>query len=895
MNIQAHSLKVVKQGSLEARSALQKVTFIYDPDGRDSLEEARLVGSWAENGRYSDSWESSGRTMKKMDDGTFQTDVSLDPSSHRGPWQWGVLADGPAGPDRWAITTEENPQFSLTPATREVVFRPTSLQQNGAVKKGEDLRFRYWAPHAQSVDAVLWSKSEKAEQSVPLEKTPGGHWEGGLENGWATNLGKIYAYRVTDSRGESRLRVDPYTRQRMGPQRGISTLFLHKDEGREVNKFDSAGVEYTRFEVQEFPNLARVTLRFHDDNDRPLGAEQLIQRLGTDGAELVGRYHHSQKSDFWLEHLQEDGQINLLAQGKAFAAMLPPVEKLKGLNYRFSGYDAAGSLLGDLNSDGQLSEPEARALAFNDPYSSEIDGKHNWQRYGVLEKDTYVWRNDDVPRMAQHPRDQVVYQIHPGSIFGSHKNVDRTSFRDITDRLDYFKDLGVNTLQLMPVDSTEGNRDWGYIGSHNISVTENYGFVDDKGEWVQGDEALRRLVDTAHGKGFKVFGDVVYNHFGGDFNNVWNVGGEENPWFEWDDSPTGPGSSTKPTPWGALPAYNKAPVREFITNQALQRLDEFHLDGLRFDFTHPIHDQGASGGGDDGWEMLQQINRTVKLFHPNAFVAAEEFPNHPVIVTPPHKGETGGAGFDAMWNTEFQHRLINDHGNPSVLQEAARGDHTRIDKLMNQLLHQPGFRGPSSSVTVISNHDEVGNADRTLNVANLHRDPGTAGTWEKGAARTALGIGMLSPGMPMMFQGEESLATNSFKWGIPSTWDNGWDWMDKPDSPRYKHHAFTKDLIQLRTSTDAFDADSPAARVYTHEIDSVLAFSRQLGDEEYLVVASLNKDSLENYSLPLDGKWSVVLNSDDPKYGGEGRFGAGEMSDGTLDLSPANLLVLKRV
>ncbi|MCA9776681.1 MAG: alpha amylase C-terminal domain-containing protein, partial [Candidatus Eremiobacteraeota bacterium] len=681
-------------------------------------------------------------------------------------------------------------------------------------------------------------------------------------------------------------------RQRMGPQRGVSSLFLHRESGREVNKFDSSGREFSRFEVQEFPGLAKAVLAFYDDKGQRLDGDRLKERLGGEGADLVARYHEQAPSDFWSENLSPDGGIRLTPQGKAFAAILPAMDKLNGLSYRFEGYDKSGNLLGDQNDDGVLSSSEARQLPFNDPYSEKLEGTHNWQRYGIVEEDKFDWKNDAVPRMAERTADQIVYQIHPGSIFGSHKNVDRTSFKDVIDRLAYFQDLGVNTLQLMPVDSTEGNRDWGYIGSNNLAVTENYGYVDEEGRWVEGDEALRRFVDAAHGKGFKVFGDVVYNHFGGDFNNVWNVGGEENPWFEWEQNPAGPGSSTKPTPWGALPAYNKEAVREFITNQALHRLDEFHLDGLRFDFTHPIHDQGPSGGGDFGWEMLQQINRTIDLFHPEAFIAAEEFPNHPVVVTPPHKGDRGGAGFDAMWNTEFQHRLINDHGNPSVLQEAASGKHTRIDKLMNHLLHQPGFNGPNSSVTVISNHDEVGNADRTLNVANEHRDPETAGAWEKGAARTVLGIGMLSPGMPMFFQGEESLATNNFKWGVPSTWDNGWEWMEQPDSDRFKHHIFSKDLIGLRKSSDAFDGDSPAQRVYTHELDSVMAFSRKLNDEEFLVVASLNKEPLTNYRLPVDGVWTTVLNSDDSKYGGEGR--SCELRDGALNLAPGSLMVFKK-
>jgi maltooligosyltrehalose trehalohydrolase len=369
----------------------------------------------------------------------------------------------------------------------------------------------------------------------------------------------------------------------------------------------------------------------------------------------------------------------------------------------------------------------------------------------------------------------------------------------------------------------------------------------------------------------------------------------ENPWFEWSENPGQPGDSVKPTPWGALPAYNKEAVREFITNHALHQLDEFHFDGLRFDFTHPIHSQ-SGGGGDYGWEMLQKINRTIDLYHPDAFTAAEEFPNHPNIVTPPDHGEQGGGGFDAMWNTEFQHRLVHDHGNPSVLQEAAHGHFTRTDKLLHHLLHQPGFNGPGTSVTVFSNHDEVGNADRTVNVANLHRDPSLIGEWEKSVTRTSMGVGFLSPGTPLMFQGDESLATNKFSWGIPSRWDMGWEWMDQPESPRYKHHTFSKALIALRKSSDAFDATAEAHRVYSHQHDSVIAFSRKNQGEEYLVVASFNKNDLQNYNIPTDARWEPVLNGDRAEFGGQEKFPERplEYQQGTVDLPAGGLLVFRK-
>ena len=896
MKIHAHSLHTNIKTKLKKEQDRQTVKFVYDPDGRDSIKSARLIGSWDKVGAFSESWDQSAIAMKKMQDGTFLAEVPLD-SSHSGPWQWGIMADGPAGEDRWAILDEETPSFHLESDTETVSYSPTTRNKNGALRQGDDVTFRYWAPDARQVEAAVWSPRTEETEKIPLTKTEGGYWEARADDAWPRFDGKLYAYDVTTKEGAQTRRADPYARQRMGPQRGVSSLHLHAESGQEVNKFDSKEVPYTRFEVQDYPGLVSAKLVFSDSEGEDLDAGALKERLGTQGGDLVKKYHGDAPSDFWLDRLDEVGAVTLLPQGEAFAAILPDVESLLGLNYRFEGFDKDGQLLGDLNLNGRLEPEEAVKLPFNDPFSSKIDGKQNWQRFGIIEESRFDWKHDQVPRLAQSPEEQIVYQIHPGSIFGSHKNVDRTSFKEIVERLDYFEDLGVNTLQIMPVDSTEGNRDWGYIGSHNFAVTENYGFVNEEGEWVQGDEALKQFVDAAHSKGFKVFSDVVYNHFGGDFNNVWNVGGEENPWFEWAEDPAKPGDSTKSTPWGALPAYNKEAIREYITNHALHQLDEFHFDGLRFDFTHPIHDQGSNGGGDHGWEMLQKINRTIDFFHPQAFIAAEEFPNHPVIVTPPAKGDKGGAGFDAMWNTEFQHRLVNDHGNPSVLQEAARGRHTRIDKLMNHLLHQPGFGGPSSSVTVISNHDEVGNADRTVNVANLHRDPSTAGPWERGAARTTLGIGLLSPGMPLMFQGEESLATNNFKWGIPSTWDNGWEWRDQPESPRFKHHQFSKDLIKLRQSSVAFDADAEARRVYTHELDSVMAFSRKKGDEEYLVVASFNKAPLANYPLATEGRWEPVLLSDNPDFGGEGQFQPRLLDgpQGSVDLAPGSLSVYRRV
>jgi maltooligosyltrehalose trehalohydrolase len=871
------------------------VSFVYDPDGRDSIKGVRLIGSWDKDGAYCENWDQSSRAMKRMPDGTFRVDVPLDPA-HSGDWQYGLMADGPSGDDKWAVLEESNPTFRLSEETDEVVYRPTNIRQSGVNRHGDDVSFSYWAPNAQQVSAVL-SPDSQDTQRVPLTRNERGSWGAKIDGAWSAVDGKSYAFEVKDSQGQVALRVDPYARQRMGPQRGVDDLYLHAETGVEVHKFHPDRKAFTRFEVQEYPGLASARVVFSDDAGQDLSADALLSRLGTDGKELVSKFHAGSESDYWSSRLNPDGSIQLLPQGKAFASTLPEAEKLLGLSYRFEGFDRNGNLLGDSNHNGKLEPDESKKLSFNDPFSSKLEGQHRSQRLGIIEDNHFDWKSDKAPRLAGDFKDQVVYQMHPGSIFGSDKNVDRSSFKDIIARLDYFKDLGVNVIEMLPANSTEGSRDWGYIGSHNMAITENYGFTDDDGKWVQGDDALKMFVDAAHEKGLKVFNDVVYNHFGGDFNTVWNVGGPENPWFEWSESPTKPGESIKQTPWGALPAYNKSEVRDYITNHALNQLDEFHFDGLRFDFTHPIHEQGPNGGGTDGWEMLQKINRTINFFHPEAFTAAEEFPNSPTIVRPALKGETGGAGFKAMWNTEFQHRLVHDNGNPSVLQEAAQGHYTHMDKLMDNILHQPGFDGASTSVTVVSNHDEVGNADRILNVANEHKDPSLAGPWERGVTRTSTMIGLLSPGMPMFFQGDESMATNKFNWGIPSTWDVGWDWMEQPDSARFKHHEFTKEVLSLRKSSDAFDADSQVRRVYTHEQDSVMAFSRKANSDEFLVVSSFNKGDLSNYRLPTDGRWERVLSSDDVRFGGEDKFAPRVLdgNNGTVDLAAGATVVFKRV
>lgn len=161
-------------------------------------------------------------------------------------------------------------------------------------------------------------------------------------------------------------------------------------------------------------------------------------------------------------------------------------------------------------------------------------------------------------------RNLVIYELHLGTFTAE------GTFRSAIAKLPHFQRLGVNAIELMPVAAFPGNRNWGYDGVLPYAPARCYGTPDD----------LRMLVDAAHAQGMAVLLDVVYNHFGPDGNYL---------------SAFSLAYSTDRhhTPWGS--AFNfdsemSTPVREFFLRNPGYWMEEFHIDGFRFDATHEIKD-----------------------------------------------------------------------------------------------------------------------------------------------------------------------------------------------------------------------------------------------------------------------------------------------------------------
>lgn len=966
------------------------VQVIYDA-GRHALSNLTLHGSWdLARGAHDPSWPSPGVPMRPLGDGRWAAEVELLDDGSGQVFEWGVKADGPSGRARWAMMGEGNQRFALGADTKQVEYAPTTYHRLGA-RRGPDgeANFRFWAPNAQAVTVeITRDEGEAARFDMALGKD--GLWSASVPDGWARFQGQPYRYAVTTSTGDVVLRRDPYARQMQGEQRGLSRTYVDAQTGAEVNqyylssgqvdaliaRYGSVGAApaealaeareasrrpFMRFEARRDPNDTRAVLILKDALGRPLDRKALLERLPFDprmDPALADDLRGGRFDDLWSRGVAEDGTIAMIDEGGSWTTLVNSIDDLVGLGYEIRIYERGENgeiqVEGDRNADGAMSPDEIEDTYHNDRWSAQIGPLSGIDyRTSLVAETKHVWKNDAVPR-EKDPTKWVVYQLHVGSFFGDGLNGRKSDLADVVKRLEYLKDIGIDAIELLPVNEFEGVRDWGYLGVTSLGLESAYGFVDEDGREVTGAEAFMRLVDKAHGLGINVIADVVYNHAHGEHNDLWNLDGPDNPYFKWDDG------NLRETQWGAIPAYDDPRVRQFAVDHAVDQVETFHVDGLRFDFTEPL--KAPWGGGQAGWELMREINRQVHFYNPDVFTIAEQFDYDPGITQPVLQDNTGG-GFDAQWYTEIQHRVSRDSSadRPGWIQAAARGWRTRAtDELMHVLVNAPGLNGWATGVSMISNHDEVGNAERLVVTAAGGEAPTMPNERARGLARLAAGLGFVGPGTPFFFQGDEFLATNPFSWGRPSTWDLDWDWQDLPreidprdvrlndeavadyrdlvnklpqtrrvddrwatltpseratvdrmserppeerdallrDVARNQTRSFYQDMIALRKSHPALAAGSPVTRVYTHNDNNMLAFTRGF-DQQFLVVASANPASFERYGMELpEGQWKEVFNSDAAAYGGDGVGNFGKTISGgfqSLRIPAHGMLVFQRV
>lgn len=385
--------------------------------------------------------------------------------------------------------------------------------------------------------------------------------------------------------------------------------------------------------------------------------------------------------------------------------------------------------------DGQapLPDPVSRLLP---------DGVHGSTE--IVDAEAFRWEDD-----AWHGlplREFIIYELHIGTF------TPEGTFDAAIEKFHYLKnELGVTTIEIMPVAAFPGERNWGYDGVSLYAVQQSYA----------GPEGLKRLVNAAHKMGLAVLLDVVYNHFGNEGSYLRNFG----PYF----------TDLYKTPWGdAVNFDSPAPggsagnapgsegVRRFVAENALYWLREYHMDGLRLDAVQTIHDDSPK-------HILAEIKENVAEFAREAgreiVLIAESDENDSRLVRP---DEEGGHGLDAFWSDDFHHCIhtlltgesagyYEDFGK---LEQLARGLREGYVFQGEQFAFWNRPRGTDASdvplpanIICIQNHDQVGNRAKGERLTEL------CSFAQRQAAAALL---LLAPHTPMIFMGQEFGETAPF-------------------------------------------------------------------------------------------------------------------------------------
>ena len=370
--------------------------------------------------------------------------------------------------------------------------------------------------------------------------------------------------------------------------------------------------------------------------------------------------------------------------------------------------------------------------SFPDPASRfQPEGPHGPSQ--VVDPAAYRWRDSDWNGIALPG--QVLYELHVGTFTpdGTWEAAGR--------ELPALRELGVTVLEVMPIAEFPGRFGWGYDGVDLFAPTRLYGTP----------ESFRAFVDQAHAVGLAVILDVVYNHLGPDGNYLPQY---SDRYF----------TTRYGTEWGEPLNYDgeeSAAVREFVSANAAYWIDEFHLDGLRFDATQSIHDASPE-------HVLAQIARAARRAAGTRQVVlvAENEPQEAKLVRPP---ERGGYGLDAVWNDDYHHSAMvaltghneayySDYlGAPQELLSALKygylyqGQHYRWQ---GKPRGTPTFGIPRAAfIAFIQNHDQVANSARGERVHRLT---------SPGRYRALTALTLLGPATPMLFMGQEHASSKPF-------------------------------------------------------------------------------------------------------------------------------------
>lgn len=466
--------------------------------------------------------------------------------------------------------------------------------------------------------------------------------------------------------------------------------------------------------------------------------------------------------------------------------------------------------------------------------------------------------------------DAVIYQFHVGTYL-IRPGCEYGSFLDVIGKVPYLADLGVTAIEPLPIQEFSTEFSIGYNGTDYYSPENEYAQTDDTALQAYlnaantvlqqagqprysaidvlryADNQLRALVDVCHVYGIAVLLDVVYNHAGGGFD-------ENSPLWYTDRMPYGnPNDSLYFTDqgWagGQVFAFWNNDVKQFLIDNAKFFYQEYRIDGLRFDEVSVMDHFG-------GWQTCQQMTDTLRAAKPEAIQIAEYWPVNDWVDQPT---STGGAGFDATWHDGFRNAVRDAIGSAA----SGASSSVSMDAIAGAILNT-GLRDRWRAVPCLENHDVV-YVGRSPRIAKLAGGNDSRSWYARSRSRFAMGMLMTSPGIPLIFMGQEFLEDKPWSDTPSPSYEIWWDGLNGGDKTMSDFLRFTRELIALRRNQPGLRGEG-CNIIHVHNGNRVLAFQRWVvgAGNDVVIAASLSESNWYGYQIgfPSGGHWAEVFNSD---------------------------------
>ena len=506
---------------------------------------------------------------------------------------------------------------------------------------------------------------------------------------------------------------------------------------------------------------------------------------------------------------------------------------------KVSGFPAIGSTFTT-----QTINLSASAIAAG--YTPGSAFRVRWQQYdnsplssdGIAIDDVAVTGRPKTNFTPPNWNEMVIYQMHIGT-FNDAAGGNPGTFSTAISRLDQLQAMGINAVQVLPVNEFASDFSWGYNPADPNAIESIYG----------GMNGYKAFIDACHTRGMAVIQDVVHNHYGPSDLDMWQFDG-------WQQNNKGGiyfyQDFRSSTPWGdTRPDYGRGEVRTYIRDSVMRWLQEYRIDGLRWDSTVNIRNTNNGMGTDipDGWSLMQYCNNEIDGQFAGRISIAEDLQNNEWLT---RTTGAGGAGFDSQWDARFVHPIRAAVINGS---DAGRDMFAVRDAISAY------YNGSATQrVVYTESHDEVANGKSRVPEEIW---PGNAGSWAS-RKRSTLGAGlvMTSPGVPMMFQGQEVLEDGFFADTDPVDWTKLTTYSGI--------QTMYRDMIRLRRNWFDTTRGLRGNNINVHHINNtnkVIAFHRwQNGGakDDCIIVCNFANTSYASYNIgfPRAGTWRVRFNSD---------------------------------